>query len=101
MKRERVFNILKTVLFVLAGNFLYAAVVDLFILPSSVHELLLVPDTGNTNMSVSDLTNMVKEVNATQLAPDEILSDNVYYYDRSQKKLMFAETREVIEPIAC
>ena len=74
---------------------------DLYILPSSIHEVLLIPDTGNTNMSVSDLTNMVKEVNATQLAPDEILSDNVYYYDRTEKKLMFAETKEVIEPIAC
>lgn len=74
---------------------------DLLILPSSVSELLLVPDTGNTNMTVSDLTNIVKEVNATQLAPDEILSDTVYFYDRRQKKLMFAETKEVIEPIAC
>lgn len=36
MKRERVFTILKTVLFVVAGNFLYAAVVDLFILPSNM-----------------------------------------------------------------
>lgn len=74
---------------------------DLFILPSSIHELLLVPDCGNNNISVSDLTNMVREVNATQLAPDEILSDTVYYYDRNMRKLMFAETKEVIEPIAC
>ena len=36
MKRERVFTILKTVLFVVAGNFLYAAVVDLFILPANM-----------------------------------------------------------------
>lgn len=74
---------------------------DLFILPSSVHEVLLVPNTDNTNMSVLELTNMVKEVNATQLAPDEILSDTVYFYDRRERKLMFAETKEVIEPIAC
>ena len=36
MKRERILNIAKTVLFVVAGNFLYAAVVDLFILPSNM-----------------------------------------------------------------
>ena len=35
-----------------------------------------------------ELTRMVREVNQTQVEADEILSDQVYYYDRQQEKLM-------------
>ena len=67
---------------------------NFFILPSSIHETLLVPDNGE--MDVEQLTNMVREVNDTQVAPDEILSYTVYYYDRDAQALMFAENKEVI-----
>ena len=53
---------------------------NLIILPSSVHEVLLVPDNGH--MEKEFLHNMVKEVNDTHVDPEEILSYNVYYYDR-------------------
>ena len=65
---------------------------NLFILPSSIHEILLIPDNGN--MSVPELEMMVKEVNETQVAPDEVLSDNVYYYDKDAKNLYLAATNE-------
>lgn len=51
-----------------------------FILPSSVHEVLLVPDTGR--MTAEIFSGMVKEVNATQIEDCEVLTDSVYYYDR-------------------
>lgn len=51
---------------------------DFYILPSSIHELLVVPAEENTD--ISELRNMVREVNDTQVAPDEILSYNVYMY---------------------
>ncbi len=56
---------------------------DFFILPSSIHEILIVPDNGK--MGLSDLENMVKEVNATQVAPQDKLTDNVYHYDSKAK----------------
>ena len=51
---------------------------DFYILPSSVHEVIFVPANGNMNARY--LIQMVREVNATQVAPDEVLSDNVYIY---------------------
>ena len=49
------------------------------ILPSSVHELLAIPDDGH--MSYDELRAMVRDVNRTQLAPQEFLSDNILKYD--------------------
>lgn len=53
---------------------------DFFILPSSIHETLFVPAFSGTD--ASELVSMVREVNATQVADDEVLSDNVYFYNR-------------------
>lgn len=52
---------------------------NLFILPSSVHEVIMIPDCGE---KPGELQKMVSEVNAVQVAPEEFLSDSVYYYDR-------------------
>lgn len=51
---------------------------DLFILPSSIHEVIVVPFTNE--ISQNDLYQMVCDVNATQVAPEEFLSNNVYLY---------------------
>lgn len=56
---------------------------DFFILPSSIHEILIVPDNGK--MDLKELENMVKEVNATQVAPADKLTDSVYHYDSKEK----------------
>ncbi len=53
---------------------------DLFILPSSIHEMILLPDVGE---KAECLREMVKDVNRTQVAEEEVLSDSVYYYDRT------------------
>lgn len=58
---------------------------NLIILPSSVHEVLLVPDDGVTRKEF--YKDMVKEVNDTQVEPEERLSYNVYYYDRVSEKI--------------
>lgn len=52
---------------------------DFFILPSSIHETLVVP--VKSGMDVESLEAMVREVNSTQLQPDEILSNRVYSYN--------------------
>ena len=56
---------------------------DFYILPSSIHEVLIVPDNGE--MGLKDLEAMVKEVNATQVAPADKLTDSVYHYDSQAK----------------
>ena len=66
-----------------------------FILPSSIHEILLIPQ--NEDMDVKDLTDMVREVNDTQVSPEEVLSYNVYFYDKDKKQLMLAATKEPME----
>lgn len=67
-----------------------------FILPSSIHELILMKDNGE--MSAEELQRMVMEVNRTQVEPEEVLSDEVYSYDYREKKLTMetepSQTRE-------
>lgn len=54
---------------------------DLIILPSSVHELLLLPDRGN--LSIDALREMVGAVNKETVAEEERLSDEIYILERS------------------
>lgn len=63
---------------------------DYFVLPSSVHETLIIPKSAD--VSYRDLEAMVQEVNSTQVAPDEKLSDHVYEYDCVSKELMRSDT---------
>lgn len=51
---------------------------DFYILPSSIHETIFLPATGE--MDVEYLIDMVRTVNSTEVSPDEVLSDNVYKY---------------------
>lgn len=59
---------------------------DLFIIPSSIHEVILVPTCERHGYE--RLTQMVQEVNATQVQAEEILADHVYYYSRDRKEVM-------------
>lgn len=52
------------------------------ILPSSVHEVIILTTAQKTD--VYELREMVASVNSTQVAPEEILSDNVYCYERGK-----------------
>ncbi len=56
---------------------------DLYILPSSIHEVIILPKACDYDRDT--LVSMVREVNADGVAQDEILSDNVYEYNRKQK----------------
>ena len=59
---------------------------DFFLIPSSIHELLIVPDNGQTTpMNLKELEAMVKEINETQVAPADRLTDSVYHYDSKEK----------------
>lgn len=65
---------------------------DFYIIPSSLHEIILVPDQGN--MDYRELETMVKEVNATEVSPEDKLSDSVYHYDSKEHIFELAEHYE-------
>lgn len=65
---------------------------DFFVLPSSVHEVLLVPDNGT--MELDYLEKLVRTVNAEDVVPAERLSDNVYHYDSKEHIFENARTFE-------
>lgn len=64
-------------------NFAETIQSDFYILPSSVHEVILIPVEGEEE-EVEKLKNMVYEVNRTELEREEILSDSVYLYKRKE-----------------
>lgn len=58
---------------------------DYFILPSSIHELVLVPDVANH--SQKELEEKVSEINETEVEPEDIFSYYASFYDNEQKIL--------------
>lgn len=60
---------------------------DLIIIPSSKHELLFIKK-NQLSITISDVKQMVYTVNRTALEPKDVLSDNVYVWDREKKKLI-------------
>ncbi len=61
---------------------------SLFILPSSIHEVILLPDHGM--FRVEELEEMVRTTNSRYVAEEERLSDHVYFYDKERKSFTFA-----------
>jgi len=58
---------------------------DFYVLPSSVHEVIIVPKFSD--LRKEDLSCMVRDINKTGVSPEEVLSDNVYEYDISTDTL--------------
>ena len=59
---------------------------DLYILPSSTHEVILL--SAAFSPMGTDLVQMVREINATEVREDEILSNNIYFYSRKNNKII-------------
>ena len=55
---------------------------DLYIVPSSVHEIILIPVDGD--VTKEGLDEMVRNVNSTELSKEEILSDTAYLFTREK-----------------
>jgi hypothetical protein len=58
---------------------------DLYIIPSSVHETLIIP--SRLDLDVSQFRKVIMEVNATAVSEEEYLSDHAYLYKRKSNKL--------------
>lgn len=61
---------------------------DLYILPSSTHEVILLP--ANFVDNVTELKVMVREVNLTQVEESDLLSFSVYRYSRDTEEITIA-----------
>ena len=57
-----------------------------YILPSSIHEVILVPESFG--LEPERMAEMVKEINQTGVAPEEVLSDSVYYFDGEEIRIV-------------
>lgn len=58
---------------------------DLVILPSSIHECIIVPKSLG---DIEELTALVQLVNGNEVGESDILSDHAYIYDRKQDKVV-------------
>lgn len=55
---------------------------DLYVIPSSLHEVIIIPDSGQEDRDV--MKNMIKEVNDKELEAEDILSYSLYRYDKEK-----------------
>lgn len=55
---------------------------DIVVIPSSVHDMILIPASATPN-PISLVKDMVAFVNQTTLTTEDVLSDNIYYYSKS------------------
>ena len=62
-----------------------------YILPSSIHEVLVIPE--NAGLTTRELSDMVHEINQTEVMEVDRLSDKVQFYDREAAGLENAEKR--------
>lgn len=62
---------------------------DVWVLPCSIHELILVPDRGMLDLKI--LRSMVKDINDTEIEQEERLSDDVYKFCRERKMVALVE----------
>lgn len=60
-----------------------------FIIPSSIHELIVVP--RSTRLCLEQLESTIRKVNSLELKPEEVLSNYVYTYDAANHLLYKAK----------
>ncbi|EXG84523.1 hypothetical protein K413DRAFT_1266 [Clostridium sp. ASBs410] len=62
---------------------------DIVILPSSTHEVILVPDNGKLDYGELQIT--VGEINESEVPKEEVLSDRLYRYSRKNGEIYVVE----------
>lgn len=59
---------------------------DMYILPSSIHEVIMVP--ADRINDPTKLLSIVHDANTTVVSTGDVLSDSVYYYDRKKDQIL-------------
>lgn len=70
----------------LIRDFADAAGTSFYIIPSSIHEVLLLP-ADNIDES-EEIKSMIREINDSQVKLEEILSYSLYFYDKEKRKVI-------------
>jgi len=64
---------------------------SLAILPSSVHEMIVLPVKSEEEAAA--FCEMVHEINETQVDPEEVLTDSVYFYGKHTHTLTISHKK--------
>lgn len=64
---------------------------DYYVLPSSVHEVIIVP--CHKSVTPEELDEMIQDINETQVDAEEVLSGHAYLYEHSTGKLRIGVKR--------
>lgn len=70
--------------------------IDCYILPSSIHEVILVEKSGGSE-DLEYLRDCVNQVNRQSIPAAEILSDKVFVYNQKTKKIEIARTEQELQ----
>jgi len=62
---------------------------DIIILPSSVHETLLIPD--RENLKYEELKVMVCQINHSEVPKEDVLSNSIYRYERNMEHIVIVK----------
>ena len=63
---------------------------DLYVLPCSVHEVILIPLEYDEEI-VKRYNQMVREINKLYVEPEEVLADHAYFFSREEGSVRLAE----------
>lgn len=75
---------------------------DFVIVPSSIHEVIIIPNLDNVPIGLEELPGIIAEINGNEVSPEERLSNKVYRYDSQRKEVVdnfTYEQRKVLESI--
>lgn len=70
-------------------NFAKVQDCNIYILPSSVHEVMLVPENAETEPEF--LKELVEDANQSAVGLIDLLSDHIYYYDKELDQILISE----------
>ena len=73
--------------------------IDCYILPSSIHEVILVEKRGGSE-DLEYLRDCVKQVNRQSIPANEILSDQVFQYNSKTRKIEIARTEQELQSMS-
>lgn len=68
---------------------------ELFIIPSSKHEVMAIPD--DMGMTIEEIKDMVYEVNHTEVGINDLLSNNIYKYNPASMEIKTLTNEPIIE----
>lgn len=70
-----------------------------YVVPSSIHEILIVPEKGEIPVNIHDFHDIINTVNQNNVALEEQLGDYLQRYDSEKKLLVSTGTQKVVYPL--